>query len=137
MNKSQTIIPCLAAVATLLIMSCAGIEVREKALTPAMRIAYVSISVDVERGISASLELGVMTVTTAGSLRAESTKLADALAGTNRYAVIAIDWPGLRLMALRGIDDRLSTGELGPNGAESFRERIRNFDAAWRLLGSR
>jgi len=117
--------------ASLVVMACAGLKARAGALIPAMRLAWPGIASDVAVGATALPE------PEASSVLAGSAEMSEALRAGARERVLAVDWPSLRRTATGGIAIRLSRGEVGTGVALSLRNRVVEFDAAFRKLGER
>lgn len=97
--------------------SCAGTKARENVLMPAMALAWSTvIAPHAERGGADVVQLDNVQVLLDSGDR-------------DAAAAIAAAWLSLREDALRGIDLRLAVGEIGPNGANVFRETVRQFTA--------
>jgi hypothetical protein len=108
-------ISALVLLASLTACPSAGDTARQKALLPAMRMAWTNVKLDLERGIPpvpeqiAVLSGALDTGTTAAFKRALA------------------DWPTAAAAANAGFDARIAAGELTTGTAESLRERLRNF----------
>ena len=114
----------LGLVAVVLLTSCAGIAAREHVLVPAMKMAWVGISSDIDVGISG------LTVDAASAVRVQQQWMAAALATSDIPRILMVDWVRLRSVAAFGILRRLKRGEIGPGVAGSLHERLRMFTRA-------
>ena len=110
--------------------SCAGTTARENVLFPAVKLAWTGVKADVDRGLSVTQ----MTEGAALSFSLAETKLDTAIQGDDRTKVSVDDWNLLQPFAWQGVDDRLAKNEVGPNVAESLRERIVQFNRSIRAL---
>lgn len=119
----------------ILLLACAGARARNDALLPAMALAWPGIASDVQVAVDGGL---VPSLEEALRVRAASAEMTAALAAKDLSRVRRVLWPTLlHDAALQGIDLRLSRGEVGPGVADSLRERVKNFDEAFSLLGAR
>ena len=105
----------------------AGQTAREEVLAPAIAIASPGLREDVEAGIAA------LPASERPSAQAVSFRFFAAAATADR-AAIRDDawplWPRVRSLAQAGIQRKLDDGVIGPVGAESLRERVRNYGEA-------
>lgn len=114
-----------AAVNLALVLSyCAGMKARENVLVPAMKMAWVGISSDIDASIS------LLTVDAASIVRSKQKLMADVLDAGDIPRILMLDWRILHGAALIGIILRLKRGEIGPGVAASLRERLRMFTRA-------
>ena len=118
--------------ALMVIGGCAGTKARDEVLMPTMSLAWPGIAVDVEYGAQEMEDAAE-----AQAVRAEAIAIGEALGRGDRPALLTLDWNGVQGAALRGIQARITSGEIGHGVAQSLVERIRNFDAAWRQAVSR
>lgn len=115
----------IAGAAALFATSCAGGAARDNALMPAIQQAWPGVKADLDRGFL--VQPGTVDQT------AEA-RLDFAIRAGDRAAVNLNDWIIVQPMAGVGIADRLAKGEIGPNGWNSLRERLRLFDQSIRSL---
>ncbi len=111
--------------------ACAGARARENVLIPSMAVAWPGIEADARVGVEA---LGAANVP-AGALQALDA-MAPALESKDPVQVLSVNWPMVEPLALTGIAERLRRKEVGPNGAESLRNRVLQFSDAFRQLAS-
>lgn len=105
---------------------------REKALLPTLQSRWPAVEADVTRGITDGLDDGDLTAKASDDLVASSHRLGDALDLPLAEARVTapVEWEILHPWAARGVIDRMDDGQIGPGGAVSFNERIKQFDAA-------
>lgn len=107
----------------------AGDRARENVLAPAIGLALPGLRSDVDWGLA---QLG-------DAERASALAVADrffgAAADPDRLGEAEALWPAVRGWAITGIDAKLAAGAVGPNVAESLRERVRNVDRAMSRAG--
>ena len=117
----------------LLLAACAGGAARNQALLLSMRVPFQSIVADVERGMAARVLDGVE----AAKVRVLISDVRTVLESGDRDGLRGLDWPLLRDLAMEGIQDRLTTGEIGAGVAASMLERLRLFGEAWAVALNR
>jgi hypothetical protein len=116
------------AVLAVMVAGCAGWrqEARERALSPAVEQAWPGVRQDALLGV------------TEPSDSAAIETLDQALAsgdGAEASRVAAVVYPEVARLASIGIERQVAEGTIGPNVAESKRERLRLFGAALVLMG--
>ena len=117
----------------LLLAACAGGAARNQALLLSMRVPFQSIVADVERGMAARVLDGVE----AAKVRVLISDVRTVLESGDRDGLRGLDWPLLRDLAMEGIQDRLTTGEIGAGVAASMLERLRLFGESWAVALNR
>lgn len=122
----------MVLVAAALLPSCAGSRARQNVLLPAMRLAWGSISPDVERGLTEAVAGGTLTQVQATQFLAQRDEFEDKLREDEPERNLQLTWLALRPWAEAGIGERESAGEVGAGVAASLRERVANFDDAVR-----
>ena len=121
----------------LLVASCAGLSAREEILMPAMKIAWIAISKNVEQGIEAALSTEDIDMNEAAGIRSEIIAMDSALASGNPMRVADVNWHRLRRIAEQGIEARRLEGEIGYGVARLLKSRLQKFHEAYvALLGS-
>jgi len=117
----------LAIVLSAVPTSCTAGRVKPQVLFPPAQLTWPAIEEDLHRGIDDGVDDGDLTTESSDALRAEGTRLGFALTGRDLEGVRTIPWNALEPWAERGIDDKLSDGEIGPGVATSLREQLSNF----------
>lgn len=110
-----------AALALLVLVSCAGATARQQVLLPAMRTAWPPIREVVET----ELQQAPDSATTAAVAAAES-----ALQAGTSTAVTSVAWPLIDTAHESGLVRSVQAGAIGPGVADSLRERAKQFAAA-------
>ena len=124
LTLAQVALNVAAFSALFLSTACAGLKAREHVLVPAMKMAWVGISSDIDVGLS------LLTVDAATFVRVKQKRMAAALDAGDIPGVLMVDWSILRSTAEIGITLRLKRGEIGPGVAGSLHERIAVFTRA-------
>lgn len=131
MNRTAKI---LALVATLFLVACAGMQARENVLMPAMKIAWVNISKNVEQGITRSLATDDITQVEAAGLRSEIIAMDSALASGIPVKVADVNWHRLHQIAKVGIQGRYDDDEIGFAVKKILMQRLERFHEAYVTL---
>lgn len=121
----------------LLATSCAGTKTRDEVVLPITMGVWSDVKADLQRGLEDGLEDGDLGETEHLSLVQTMQSLEMALASKNRLDIATIPWSVLDPWALRGIQDRLDDGEIGPGVAQSLVEQVNLFRLSLAKLGSR
>ena len=129
----------LALSCLVLASGCAGSSgdaARERALLPSLQLAWPAVEDDIQRGVLDGVEDGDLSKSKSEALLASANRLEASLSEDLNQArsVTAFEWPIVHPWASRGVIDRLDDGQIGPGVAESFDERIKNFDEGVRKL---
>lgn len=113
---------------------CTSVKAREHVLIPALQIAASGLEVDAQRGALTlpSEQQGAAMSTIANFFNIIRSGDEDRI----RMDAI-VSWGRVQELIESGIVDQLAKQEVGPNGAESLRERSRKFDAALRTFITR
>ena len=90
--------------AILFASACAGIKARESVLIPAMQVAWLNVSKDIERGIDQALEMNDIDAIQAAGLRSQIIAMDVALEGIDAMRVADVNWRRLNQIAKIGID---------------------------------
>lgn len=114
----------LGLAAVVMLAGCAGLAARENVLIPAMKMAWVGISNDIDVGISK------LTVDQAYVIRVQQLRMGTALDAGSIEGILSADWRLLRRVAEKGILVRVQRGEIGPKVARSLHERLVMFTHA-------
>jgi len=114
--------------------ACVAPRTEGIALFQPAQLAWPDVKSDLEAGYADGVSEGTLTTSAADALRAESPKMEAALEERSADKLRLVPWRTMHPWAERGIDAKLSRGEIGPNVAESFREHLRNFDAIMERL---
>ncbi len=134
MHNLFTIVALLGA---LLASSCAGLTAREEILMPAMKVAWIAISKNVEQGIEYGLFSSEIDASEAAGIRSEIIAMDRALASGDPLRVADVNWHRLRRIAAQGIDWRRQQREIGYGVAYILNQRLGKFHEAYvALLGS-
>lgn len=132
--KLRTTIALLGA---LLFSSCAGMTARQEILMPAMKVAWIAISKNVEQGIEAALSTADIDDVEAAGIRSEIIAMDSALASGDPLRVADVNWHRLKRIAEQGIASRSSSGVIGWTVARILLDRLNKFHEAYvALLGS-
>lgn len=107
--------------------SCLGPRSKTLALFPAAELAWPAVSEDLHRGVEDGVADGDLVEGVAEKLLNEGDELAKALHAKDIEGVRAVPWTSLQPWVTRGIEDKLSDGEIGPGVAVSLREQLSNF----------
>ena len=107
----------------LLVSACAGTRARENALIPAMQVSWPRIEA---LALLAAEEEEAVVVRDFGA----------AIVSGDPLRIVALPFEPVRILALQGIQGRLTDGTLGPFGAGSYRENVRLFNEAYLRLRS-
>lgn len=107
----------VALAITLLAFSCAGTKARENVLLPALRAAWVGVQEDALRNPDQSESAAIA-------------QMSAALQNGDAVAVAVVNVQLIVTAAMRGIDLRISQGEISPGVAISLKERVSNFSEA-------
>lgn len=126
---NRFISPILFAL-TLLVASCAGPRSKAITLFPAAVTAWTAVAEDYDRGVDDGIADGDLSLPDATELRGFAEKLTTALNARDVTGVRAVPWITMRPWAVRGIDDQLEDGEIGPGAAASLHEQLVNFTTA-------
>ncbi len=128
----RNVVTTLAAMAILVLASaCAGIKARETVLMPAMKVAWISVSKDVERGILESLEIEDIDAVDASGLRSEIIAMDVALESGDPMRVADVNWHRLNQIAKIGIEARYDQGEIGLGVRSLLLKRLARFHTAY------
>lgn len=111
---------------------CAGQKAREGVLLPAMRSSWYGIRQDVLRGVQDATVSGENAPAAHAERQAEDMTRAIDLGEID--VISAVDWLALKAMASRGIEARLTAGEIGPNVAATYEERLTQFERSLATL---
>lgn len=114
----------LGLAAIVMLAGCAGMKAREHVLLPAMKMAWVGISSDIDVG------LATLTVDAAAQVRVEQSHMALFLDAGDIDGILMVDWRRLRQTAEAGITLRVQRGEIGQGVARSLLERLVMFTRA-------
>lgn len=122
----------LSVVALLgLLPACTGTAARDEVLMPAMARAWTGVRADVESGTHLLGEAErAQVLDTVGAVTA-------ALDAGDRGALLPLSWSRLHLVAVRGINQRVTDGEVGVGVAASLHERLAQFGRSWALATAR
>lgn len=112
----------------LLLTACAGTKARSEVLLPAIRTAWESVRVGVEREVAAQHHPTGAT---------ELAKADEALDAGVAARVVAVDWLLLEQLADADIERRTAAGEVSAGVAVSLRERITQLNAARKAYAQR
>lgn len=131
--RTMAILMTLVVVAPT-VTGCAGAIARREVLIPALQKASVGLEADARRGVA----------TLPRNRQDENIDTVEAffeIINSSDQARIQLEaiisWGRVQELIELGIDDRAARQEIGPNGAESLRERVRNFDRELRTLVNR
>ncbi len=111
--------------------SCSALWAQQHVLIPTLRQAWRHIVVDVDAGLQ-KLDDGAA----AAVLRAKK-RMDEALFTGEAAAILLVNWKILAQAAEIGIAARVASGLIGPDVAESLRERLRQFGAALAAISAR
>ena len=132
--KSLRIAP-LALALLVGLSACAGSTARKEVLLPALRLAWVDLSQNVETGIAAAQAAGEITELEATSLRGLKDAVGTSLGDVDAALVSIPIWESqLAPMAIRGIKALVDSGQLAPPLDEILRLRVESFTKALRKL---
>jgi hypothetical protein len=118
----------LSVLACVGVSSCAGTRAREEVLLPILAAVWPAVSADVDSGVA------LLPVADREVPRLEMKTMMLGLVSRDIDEVLAVNWPMLLDLGLRGIKEREISFEIGPGVADSFRERLRMFSEAWHKL---
>lgn len=108
----------------LVLASCLGTKARENGLLPPMRAAWAGVRVDVQTGIDDAH------LADPSAIMSAVVSLDSAIQTGDVVALSVAPWTAIEPYGQRGIDVYLRNGDIGPMGAGSFRERLRQFGLA-------
>jgi hypothetical protein len=117
-----------ASVLAILLTACSGVTARREVLLPAIRTAWGSVRIGVEREVAAQHH---------PTGAAELAKADEALAAGVAARVMAVDWLLLEQLADADIERRTAAGEVSAGVAVSLRERITQLNAARKSYAQR
>ena len=125
------------ALVAILFSACAGTKAREELLMPAMKVAWIAISKNVEQGIDAALDTADITPVEAAGFRSEIIAMDSALASGDPLRAADVNWHRLRRLAAQGIEARRARGEIGWGVSKILNDRLAKFHEAYiALLGA-
>lgn len=114
----------ILALAALCTFGCLAVKARENALLPAMRTAWVGVRGNIELGIQdAHLDDPSAPLAAVGALDS-------ALTAGDELRLSVAPWELLEPYGQRGIDSKLTRGDVTEPVATSLRERLRQFGRA-------
>jgi hypothetical protein len=117
----------LCALPFLIACPSLGGKIDDVALFKPAQISWSAVENDLLRGIDDGESEGDLTTAAADDLRSDADDMEDALREKDRDALRLVPWGELEPWADRGIDDKISDGEIGTGVAASLREQLRNF----------
>ena len=115
----------LLAFIVITLPSCLGVHVRDATLIPAVQMAWTSIKVDIELGISDAVEHGDLN--DSDELFNISCNMDMAVKSGIRNDIMAAPYNIIEPYAYRGIGVKIEKGELTEQTAEFLFERLTNF----------
>ena len=107
------------ALLALMLVACAGGAARQRALLPAMHLAWPGVRADVVASAPGPEVLAI------------ADDMDSALASDDPQLVVLVPWPPLRDAATAGILAKEQADLLGPSPAASLRERVARFGEAY------
>ena len=114
--------------------SCIGRKVDDLALFSPAALTWPAVEQDFERGLADGVEDGDLVADSAAILRMEGHALEEALDNRDRDALRGVPWPAMEEWASRGIQDKLSDGEIGEGVAMSLRGQLQDFSTTLNRL---